>query len=150
MIKIIIPGTPVPKQSARFRITEKKGGKQFIQSYQTSDIKLQKQKIQYLLKSQLPKGFEPFDCPLHVEVEYLFELPKSATKAQKEIVEGDFILSTAWKHTKPDLTDNLNKGLFDAMDGIVYVNDSRICSMSAVKYYAKEAKTIVRISKLIE
>ena len=38
-----------------------------------------------------------------------------------------------YKATKPDLTDNLNKGVFDALQGIIYANDSQIISMDNVK-----------------
>ena len=38
-----------------------------------------------------------------------------------------------YKTTKPDITDNLAKMLFDCLEGIVYINDSQICEMYDVK-----------------
>lgn len=47
----------------------------------------------------------------------------------KAIEAGELV----YKATKPDLTDNLNKGVFDALQGIIYANDSQIISMDDVK-----------------
>jgi Holliday junction resolvase RusA-like endonuclease len=56
---------------------------------------------------------------------FVFEPPKGLKKIEKmEIENGNYIL----KNTKPDLTDNLFKGVIDALSEIVFTNDSRICS----------------------
>lgn len=142
-IEIVIKGIPQPKQSARFRIISPKEKKSFISSYQSKDVKDMEQSIKVLAKRQLPEGFKILDCPIHVEVDYIFPLPTSASKKLKENVENGAI---EWKYTKPDLTDNLNKGLFDALSEVVYTNDSRIVSLIARKLYGKEPKTVVKFS----
>lgn len=54
-----------------------------------------------------------------------------------------------YKHTKPDLHDNLNKALFDALEGIVWERDQNIVAMDNVrKYYASEDAIIINIQCL--
>lgn len=140
MIKLEILGVPKPKQSARFRIAKGKGGKTFIASYQKKEVKDNEANIGYTAMQQLPKGFIPFDCPVAAYFEYIFPIPSSFSKKQKKEIEDG---KRVYKETKPDLTDNLNKGTADALAGIIYVNDSRVVSMYAVKYYGTTPKTII-------
>lgn len=140
MIKIEILGTPKPKQSARFRIIKTKAGGQFISSYQNKEVKDTEANIGYTAIQQLPANFKPFDCPISAYVEYIFPLPLSFPKKKIEAIKSG---ERIYKDTKPDLSDNLNKGLIDALSGIVYINDSRIVSMAASKYYGLIPKTII-------
>ena len=103
--------------------------------------------IAFDVKSQLPEGFVPFDSAIHVKrLLYVFPPQKNWSKKKlKELEEGKII----YKETKPDLTDNLNKGLFDAMNGIVFTDDSRICKMSDVeKIYGFVPRIEVEFEKL--
>ena len=53
------------------------------------------------------------------------------------------------KYTKPDLHDNLNKALFDALEGIVWERDQNVVAMDNVrKYYAEENAIIINIQCL--
>lgn len=143
-INLFIPGIPKPKQSMRTSVVYNRstgepvvyrnkntGRRQVLtQQYQNKDVKENERSIQLVAKEQLPAGFTPTDRPIAVtRLVYSFPPIKSLNKAQKQAIEeGKFVL----KHTKPDLTDNLSKGLFDALQGIVYMNDSQICSMCDV------------------
>lgn len=140
MVKIEILGIPKPKQSARFRIIKNKAGNQFISSYQNKSVKDSEANIGYTAIQQLPKGFIPFDCPVSAYIEYIFPMPAGFNKIKIEAIRSG---KKIYKETKPDLSDNLNKGLIDALAGIVYVNDSRIVSLAAEKYYGFIPKTII-------
>jgi Holliday junction resolvase RusA-like endonuclease len=132
-MKLTIIGTPKSKQSARFRaITSKKTGKTFVSSYQKKEVIDNERNTAFDVKSQLPIGFVPFDVAIGVKILYVFPLLSNFTKKQKEIIDAGGII---YKDTKPDLTDNLNKGLFDACEGILYTNDSRICKVESTKIY---------------
>ena len=145
-MKIIILGTPKPKQSARFRaIKNPKTGKNFVSSYQKKEVKDNEKNIASDVEKQLPIGFIPFDCPIGAKILYVFPMLSSFTKKQKEIIENNGII---YKDTKPDLTDNLNKGLFDACEGILYKNDSRVCKVDSVKIYGVEPRIELEIYKL--
>jgi Holliday junction resolvase RusA-like endonuclease len=140
MLRFEILGIPKPKQSARFRIAKGKSGNQFIASYQKKEVKENEANIGFTVIEQLPQGFIPFDCPVSVCIEYVFPMPASFSNKKVEEVKGGKVI---YKETKPDLTDNLNKGLIDALAGIVYVNDSRICSLYAVKFYGLVPRTVI-------
>jgi len=141
-ITLIISGIPGSKQSARFRISKNKQGKHFVTSYQKKEVKDQEKNTASAVLEQLPKGFIPFDETIFADVQYVFPMPASFSKKQKELVESG---KKVWKNTKPDITDNLNKGLFDALEGILFINDSRIAGIKAVKYYGLVPQTILKI-----
>ncbi len=132
-LNITIPGTPKPKQSARFR-TFKSGNKNFVQSYQSKEVKENERSIKMIVLEQLPKDFTIHKGAIIVsKLYYLFPPIKSLKKWQKDFIESGGIVP---KTTKPDLTDNLSKGLFDALEGIVFVNDSQICcTLNSLKGY---------------
>ena len=146
MNTLIILGTPQSKQSARFRIANKKGSdKKFIMSYQKKSVKDNELNIAYDVKSQLPKSYIPFDEPISVEVLFVFPPLKSWSKKKLSELESGKII---YKDTKPDLTDNLMKGLFDAMNKIVYTDDARVCEVSSKKIFGIVPRTEVTFNKL--
>lgn len=54
-----------------------------------------------------------------------------------------------FKHTKPDLHDNLNKALFDALEGVVWERDQNVVAMDDVKkYYGENDAIIIEIECL--
>lgn len=144
-LSIEILGIPSSKQSARFRI-QNVAGKMSVRSYQKQNVVDKEKSIAMIVQSQLPKNFIPFDCPLSVEVTYVFPPPKSLLKNERDAVNKGMLV---YKSTKPDLTDNLNKMMADSLDGIVYVNDSRIAKFSAMKVYGLNPRTELLIKPII-
>jgi Holliday junction resolvase RusA-like endonuclease len=67
---------------------------------------------------------EPMDCPLRVLITAWRTRPKSKK-------------NEVWADTKPDY-DNIEKLLGDALEGILWVNDSRIVDGRCLKKYAPE------------
>jgi Holliday junction resolvase RusA-like endonuclease len=59
----------------------------------------------------------------------VFEYPKTFPKYKKDSIEPNY------KVTKPDLQDNLNKPLFDALEGILWERDQNVVAMDDVKKY---------------
>lgn len=144
LLKLIIPGTPTPKQSARFRIAKTKTGKQYIHSYQTKDIVEDERSKKIIIKEQLPEGFEIIQGAVIVsKLHYIFPPLKSFSKKTLEQIKQEYII---YKTTAPDLDSNLNKSLFDAMQGIVFLNDSQVCDINNLKkYYGFEPRTEIEI-----
>lgn len=136
-----IEGTPMPKQSVRSFI---RGGK--IAHYQKTEVVKHFKNVEVSVKSQLPKDFTILDGNIIISVDFIFEPPSSwSKKKMKELEEGAYIPKT----TRPDLTDNLKKGLCDALTGIVWTEDSRISTeLLNRKYYGLKAKTIIKIWKM--
>lgn len=141
-IKIKILGVPQPKQSARFRV-QKFGDKSFVKSYQKKEVKDQERNFAYDAKSQLPEDFEMFTGPLQVKALFVFPPLKSFSKSKLNVLESGGII---YKDTKPDLQDNLFKGVADALEGVVFRNDSQICEVVSRKIYG----TVPRIELIFE
>jgi Holliday junction resolvase RusA-like endonuclease len=140
-ITIKILGTPQPKQGDRQRIAKGSSG-QFIQHYKSAKVKTMENNIQAQAIAQLPKDFAPFDEPIGIKAKFVFPPLKSFPKYKLERIEGGIRM---YKDTKPDLTDNLMKGLCDALEGILYVNDSRICKVETEKVFGRVPRTEVEV-----
>ncbi len=138
-MKITILGIPMPKQSDRTRIAKGKNGN-YIAHYQPKGIVDEEERIRNIARAQIPFDFRPSTLPVKVtKLHYIFPMPTSFLKKQVEYVKNGGIIR---KTTKPDVTDNLNKLLFDALQGIIYVNDSQVTDMDNVrKYYGLEPRT---------
>ena len=129
---------PLAVQSARFYRAGKK-----IRSFQPEKVKDFKSFIRYAAKEQLPDGFGILDGPLSLEADFIFTPPKSLAKKElKKIKSGGIV----YKTTRPDLTDNLMKAVADALTGIVWCDDSRICEVKSRKRYGTFPGIILRIS----
>jgi Holliday junction resolvase RusA-like endonuclease len=134
-ITLIFPGEPKPKQSTRFSTTpyiDKKGNKRF--AYQDPEVKARENTIAWTAVQQLPKGFIPWDCGVMVvRALYVFPIPSSMSKIEKMRIQAGELL---YKTSKPDLSDNISKGFFDALQNILFTNDSRVCHIKeAMKIY---------------
>ena len=130
-LKLVVKGIPQPKQSARFRIVKNKD-KQFVSSYQSKKVVDNEINIAFDIKSQLPNGFIPFSSAIGMKAIFIFPPLSSWSKKKiQELSQGAVI----FKDTKPDLTDNLMKGLCDAMSGIVFVDDAKIAEVKTRKIY---------------
>lgn len=143
---LTILGVPQPKQSARFR-SIKAGDKTFIQSYQTKEVKDEERNIKYDIKSQLPEGFVPYGkgVALGVRVSFIFPPTSEFTKGKLKLLEEG---NTFFKPKKPDLTDNLMKGLFDAMSGVVFIDDAQICKVESEKKFGMTPRTEIEVYEL--
>lgn len=135
-IKLRIPIRPVPHQSVRMTRTG--------HAYQPKKIIDYKDEIKEIVGQQLPDDFVviPNGTPIRIDkLHYYFETPKSWSKKKKA--------ETLWMVNKPDLHDNLNKALFDALEGLVWESDHNVCEMNDLrKNYAPESFILIEISTL--
>ena len=133
ILELEIPIKPQPHQSVRFT----RSGR----TYQPKKVKEYKQKIQEVVLARLPDHFSVFTKGSMIEVRslhYIYAYPKSMPK--KNRYEG------LPKTTKPDLHDNLNKALFDALEGVLWEQDQNIVSIRDLrKYYGEENKIILKV-----
>ena len=120
---------PVPHQS--FRV-----GRNGIK-YKPKKIKDYQEYIKKLVLDQLPDDFQIISAGTLIEVVYIhycYAYPKSMAKKYK--------VGNVPKVTKPDLHDNLNKALFDALEGIVFEQDQNIYSVKDMQKYYTEIDCI--------
>lgn len=142
-----IPGTPFAKQSMRVGIRKNKVGKTFIQKYKDKKVEKAESYFRLAAIEQLPDDFIPFDEPLEAKVMFIFPPLKTFSKKKMRALEDGAVL---YKHTKPDLTDNLMKGVFDALESIVYKNDSQIVKTEAIKRYGLDPRTHILIKPIFK
>lgn len=130
-VALVFDGRPQAVQSARaVRVGR------FIKMFQPKEILEWKTYIKLrartLLQDRYP-GFKPFAAvPLAVRVTYFFDAPQSLKAAQLHAIEHGALV---YKATRPDVSDNLNKGLFDALTGVLWQDDGLIARIEARKLY---------------
>lgn len=110
-ITLRIIGTPVAKGRPRSRIVNGKD-KAFVQHYTPATTKQWKKDILKQVTAHAPKA--PWTGPIRCDREYIMPRPKCHAKTKHHTV-------------KPDL-DNLDKALWDSLEGIFFKGDQQICA----------------------
>ena len=84
----------------------------------------------------------PLDPNVSVKVDIIarYQIPKSASKKKKNDMLMEFVVPTK----KPDC-DNIAKIVCDALNGIVYHDDSQICELTVKKRYSEKPRVAVRM-----
>lgn len=125
-ITLVFEGTPRAVQSARFaRI----GG--FIKSYQPKEVVDWKNYIRLSSQTQLPEGWKPYGKVCHI-TSAVFAFPPLKSWSAKKLAQMESGPGLIEKTSKPDLTDNLMKGVIDALKGVVFEDDSLISKVDGV------------------
>lgn len=128
-MRIEIPGKIQGKQ--RPRVTKK--GITFTPHQTVSYENL----IKYTYKKEKGPFFEG---QIKLKITAYFEIPKSKSKKEKELMLKNVIRPTK----KPD-ADNIIKIVCDALNKIAYHDDSQVVSVIFEKFYAEEEKLIIEI-----
>ena len=126
---IVVMGKPIPLKRPR------KSGNKFYDS----QVKLKEDFI-WKAKSQIPSSFCPFISPLELYLEFYMPIPSSWSKKKQLKVSGN-------SHSKkPDLS-NLIKFVEDALNKVIWEDDSYISKIHAKKMYSPEPKTVIDVKK---
>lgn len=129
---------PKGKARHRSRAVADRTGRAYSRAYQ--DPK-QKQYVQSLAMLIRDEWKEPIlDCPVEVQFTAHMPIPKSWSIRHKEAANTDKVFYTS----KPDI-DNLEKMLFDCMNGIVWKDDAQVYSVTKLKRYSREVGWYVLI-----
>lgn len=159
-ISLTILGIPKPKQSVRSGVVynhdgqpvmykDKNSGREKVlqRKFQPKEVEQHEQSMKLDIMSQLPQGFEPFKGAIRInKLHYIFPPLKSFSKSKMRILaEGGMI----YKPTKPDVMDNLSKGLMDVLEGIVFLNDSQIvCAKDLAKFYGRKPRIEIELEEI--
>ena len=140
-IKIVIYGEPIPQGRPRFARIGK-----FVHTYDPQKSKNYKQLVRFWATQQLKKinEFKQFENALCVVVDFYLPIPVSWSKKRRiEAAEG--VIRPA---KKPDI-DNLYKSLTDALNGLLWVDDSIITDVHIRKRYTAEvARTVITVREV--
>lgn len=128
MIKVVIPGEPVPK--GRPRVTR-------YGTYTPKKTQLAEKAVKEAL-TRMPK-FEA-GRPLGAQIEFFLGIPKSASKTRQKAMREGLLMPTK----RPDL-DNLAKLVLDAMNKDVFPDDSAIVELYISKFYDDNPRTEIEL-----
>jgi len=138
-----VEGKPIPQ--GRPRVTTKFG---YAMAYDSKRNKDYKQRVTERARKAIiyQSGFEePSSCLMDVSITFNFEPPKSWNKDQKNKALMGY-LSPGHNKSCGDL-DNLAKSILDALNGVIWIDDSQIESLHVRKTYSKHAGASVKIIK---
>lgn len=136
-LKLVIPGEPCAQGRPRFSTH---GG--FVKAYDPAKSRNYKAFVKYVATHEATKqGWLYTELPLAMKVVAYMGIPKSKSKKFRQAaVEG-----TERPTKKPDLS-NIVKGVEDALNGLLYKDDSQIVSLKLKKYYSEEPRLEVTLS----
>lgn len=110
---------PKPKQRPRFSNGH---------TYTPRETQDYENQVRFMVKSQMDQnGWEPFQDHASMEVWFTF--------GRKEFKK--------YHNSRPDI-DNLLKAVQDALNGVLYRDDSIITEISARKYYGYESAIMIK------
>lgn len=118
----------------RFRIygVEPMGAVRTTQRQKFKDvraIRYRNYKIYIALKvKQHAQCAEPTTAPCAVNIRFIMPIPDSWAKKKKDAMAGKPHMS------KPDI-DNMIKGVFDSVNGLIWVDDNQVFEVNASKVY---------------
>lgn len=128
-IQFTIPAVPVAEPRKRVRLTRSKAGRVFAQHYTpTSDPVNAFKATARISASMALKRMAPLGGPLKLSL--VFVMPRTQNQIWKTKP-----MPRIWHDKKPDF-DNLEKSVCDALKGLVWFDDSQICSVSTIKVIA--------------
>ncbi|MBT2601403.1 MULTISPECIES: RusA family crossover junction endodeoxyribonuclease [unclassified Oceanobacillus] len=136
MTSFIVPGNPVSQGRPR---AGKRGSK--IIMYDPKESKEYKQYVALIAKQYAPKI--PYEGPLSVRLKIYRQIPKSTTKKDRAL----YIEGIKRPVVKPD-TDNYTKAVLDALNGIIFKDDSQVTDLFASKYYSDKPRIEIDIQEL--
>jgi Holliday junction resolvase RusA-like endonuclease len=136
-LSFTVPGEPIPLQRARVVRNRHGGG---IHAFTPDKCVSHCDKVRLYATRALPENFTRFTGPLDVYVDFFRQRPKSLSKKKR------------WPVSRPDLSNYL-KLIEDALNGLLWEDDSQIVSCVLCKVYAEadqEPRTEVHIIQLGE
>jgi Holliday junction resolvase RusA-like endonuclease len=136
VIEILIPGEIIGKQ--RHRAT--KTGRMYTPP---NTVDFEKMVGQYAAMAMSKQNAHRERGPVSMDLGIYVVPPKSWSKKKKDMALRGEILPTS----KPDIS-NMQKGIEDGMNEIVYDDDSQIVISHAYKIYGPEAGARIRINPI--
>ena len=125
-ISFKVPGVPAAKGRPKFRVI-----KGHAMAYTPAKTKWAEQSVLDAFKAAYPSFKSPLEGPIVLTAKFYMPVPASLSKKKKESMYGK-------PHViRPD-TDNLLKTVCDALNGVVWKDDSQIFSVSSGKMYIRE------------
>ena len=137
-IDFTIYGDPKPKKRHRSRVIKSKFGKSYAMTYPDPGGVSEENYIKLAASQNFKESI--ITGAVELKLGFCFSVPKSYSKKKTDEALNGFL-----KHTKkPDL-DNLIKAVKDALNGIVWHDDSQVFLVTAEKIYVERPRTYIEI-----
>lgn len=136
-IAFMIPGTPVGKGRPKFA---RRGA--FVTTY-TPEKTASYENLVKLAAAEAMRGRAIIDGAVAVTIA-LFVTPPASWSQKKQRAALEHVTMPT---SKPDV-DNVIKGIFDAMNDIVFRDDKQVVDLSVKKRYAETPRAVVKVTAL--
>lgn len=140
-IEFTIPGPPVPQgrpRAGKIQNGRKKGQTVLYDPKESKDYKVY---VSLIAQHYAPKKL--IEEPLSVQMKIYRGIPKSMAKKDKAAA----LAGLNRPITKPD-NSNYAKGIEDALNGVIYKDDSQIVDLSVSKYYSDNPRVEISIKEI--
>lgn len=98
-----------------------------------------KEKIAIIARSKY-KG-DPISGPVELNITFYLPIPPSWTKTKQRDMDGQL-------HTSRPDRDNLEKGVCDALNKIVWKDDGQVCMGTTIKRYSREPRIEIEVKEV--
>ena len=139
MVTFKVDANPVGKQRARYA---KRGN--FVQTYTPDKTR----NYESLIKESAIEAMgssEPLETPVNLYLYIRAPIPKSLSKKRQEAC-----LNGSEKPIKKPDASNVLKSVEDAMNGVVYKDDSQIVNIHVTKVYSSQSGIDVCVKECLE
>ena len=137
MVEFTTPGEPVAQ--GRPRAGKTRYGKTIM--YDPQNSRDYKQFVGLVARQHAPKT--KLEGALSVRMKIYRQIPKSTTKKNRAL----FLAGIKRPVVKPDI-DNFTKGVLDALNHIIYTDDSQVVDLNASKYYSDNPRVELEIKEI--
>ena len=139
MIRFTIPGPAVPQ--GRPRLTTRG---RYPHAYDPQESRRYKLLVGMAARSaMIEQGATPLEGPVMLSVQEFRAIPQSWSRKKREAALEGSIFPT----TKPDMS-NIVKGIEDAMNGIVWHDDSQVVITRTMKIYDETPRVEVEVKEV--
>lgn len=123
-----IETTPIAQPRQRHRLVKHRGGKVSIQNFtpKSAPVTDFKRKVAWAIRDAYDGP--PLEDPVQVDVTFVMPRPTRLIWKTRD-------MPRQWHTARPD-RDNLEKSLYDALSGLLWVDDSQICAGKVEKVIA--------------
>lgn len=141
-IRITIPGIPRPLERNRHRIVTPKGTPSFVANYLPAQSAREQSVIRKIAYDEMD-GRPPINAPIELRLVAYLPIPASWSGKKNVAALHDQIRPAS----RPDLS-NLVKQCEDAMNEIVYRDDSLITDCHLYKRYSLNPRLVIEVRSL--
>lgn len=137
VIYFVVYGEPVAQGRPRFA---RRGN--HVMTYDSEDSRVYKDTVYSIALQNKPK--ELIQGPINLVIKCYRGIPKAILSSKKKLekaISGELLPTT-----KPDV-DNYAKGIKDALNGVIWKDDSQVVSLTVSKHYSITPRIEIEISE---